>query len=445
MKTHFLLLIRSKIFGGAIWLYLDNFGRLAINIGVLILVARYLGPADFGLLNYATAVVALFLALAAFGFDTPATVMLVEHKGKEDRILGTLLGLKLVTAAASFALCVAYVVFFEPDQQHARVLLAAALSILATSPDCFDLPFRARENQRPGSLSRLVGTLIAAVYRMLLVVAGYGVFWFAFAGVVELLLVSVSLFFFYRNTDFRKLGLSFDSTWARLLLKQSLPVVVAILGIVVFMKIDVIMLRHMTSDTVVGVYSVAQKLSEASYIIPVVIADAAFPALIRAVGNGNARTAQLYSDVIMAAAMLVVAGALVFGGPLIRLLFGEQYASAVGIFNIHVWSCLPIALAVSRFRYLVTHKLQIYESFSMLLGAGLNIALNLILIPRNGAMGAAVATLISYVVAGYLTSFIFPKLRHYGLIQTRSLFPFWRLWHELQMRKQAPASGGAKP
>ena len=67
MKEQLLSVIRHKIFGGAIWLYFDNFGRLAINIGVLILVARYLGPADFGLLNYATAVVALFLALAAFG------------------------------------------------------------------------------------------------------------------------------------------------------------------------------------------------------------------------------------------------------------------------------------------------------------------------------------------------------------------------------------------
>ena len=445
MKAHFLSIIRSKIFSGAAWLYFDNFGRLAINIGVLILVARYLGPADFGLLNYATAVVALFLSLAIFGFDAPAIVMLVEHKDKEGRILGSLLGLKLMTAAASFVLCVGYVMFFEEDQQHVRVLLASALSIVFISPYAFDLIFRAREDQRPGSLSRLIGTLIAAAYRVILIVVGYGVFWFAFAGMLELLLVSISLLLFYQKSTFRNLHLSFDWVWARLLLKQSLPVVVTAFGVVVYMKIDVIMLRHMTSDTVVGVYSVAQKLSEASYIIPVVIADAAFPALIRAVGNGNARAAQLYSDVIMAASMLVVFGALVLGGPIIRLLFGDQYGGAVGIFNVHVWSCLPIALAVARFRYLVTHKLQIYESFSVLLGAGLNIALNLVLIPRNGAMGAAIATLISYVVAGYLTSFIFPKLRHYGFIQTRALFPFRRLWYELQVKRHAIESDGAKP
>lgn len=445
VKTHFLLLIRSKIFSGAAWLYLDNFGRLAINIGVLILVARYLGPTDFGLLNYATAVVALFLSLAAFGFESPTIVMLVENRGKGGSILGTLLGLKLMTSVVSFALCVVYLLLFEGDPQHAKVLFAAALSVIVTAPDCFDLPFRAQENQRPGSLSRLTGTLVAAAYRVLLLITGYGVFWFALAGVLEMFLISVFLLLFYRASPFRNLRLSFDWAWARLLLKQSLPLVVAAFGVVVYMKIDVIMLRHMTSDTVVGVYSVAQKLSEASYIIPVVIADAAFPALIRAVGSGNARAAQLYSDVIMAASMLVVFGALVFGGPIIRLLFGDQYAGAVGIFNVHVWSCLPIALAVARFRYLVTHKLQIYESFTVLLGAGLNIALNLVLIPRNGAMGAAIATLISYVVAGYLTSFIFPKLRHYGLIQTRSLFPFRRLWQELQMKQHAAASDGAKP
>lgn len=437
MKKHLLSITRNKIFGGAIWLYFDNFGRLAINIGVLILVARYLGPNDFGLLNYATAVVALFLSLAAFGFDTPATLILVKHSGKEGGILGTLLRLKLVAAIASFMLCVAYVIFVEPDQQHDRVLLAAALSILVTPPDCFDFAFRAQENQRPGSLSRLTGTLIAAAYRVLLLIAGYGVFWFAFAGVLELFFVSLSLLLFYRASALRSLRLSFDWEWTRMLLKQSLPMVVATFGVVVYMKIDVIMLRHMTTDSMVGIYSVAQKLSEASYIIPVVIADAAFPALIRAIGNDNLRAPQLFSDVIMAAAIVVVIGSLMFGGLLIRLLFGEQYAGAVSIFNVHVLSCLPIALTVSRFRYLVTHKLQIYESYSMLLGAGLNIALNLILIPRYSAMGAAIATLISYLVAGYLTSFIFPKLRHYGLIQTRSLFPFTRLWYELQMYRHA--------
>jgi O-antigen/teichoic acid export membrane protein len=435
----------SRVLRGSFWLYADNFGRLALNVGLSILIARHLGPEEFGVLNYATVIVALFLVVGSLGGDELAIVEMVRRPESAARVLGSILGLRCAASLVAAAAFAGVVWLVESDAAIARVLMAAGVVILTTAPACFHLPFQAKLNQRPVAVSRFGATFGVSLFRAGLLAAGAGTLAFAFSSALEGFGLSVLLWLFWRSSELRSDGVQWDAAVARDLLRRSLPVFLSVAAVVIYMKVNVVVLRHLASTTAAGVFSVAQKLSEVCYIVPVALAEAAFPVLVKATGSAEAgsRPVQLFCDAVVFAAYAVVAGALLLGGPAIRLLFGAAYDSSIGVFELHVWSSIPIALQVVRFRYLVSKGEQWRETPVALIGGALNVAFNLWWIPSYGAAGAAVATLVSYAFIGYLSSWLFPALRPIGRIQTRALFPFVRLWRELRARLRAEPFGGA--
>jgi O-antigen/teichoic acid export membrane protein len=114
--------------------------------------------------------------------------------------------------------------------------------------------------------------------------------------------------------------------------------------------------------------------------------------------------------------------------PVVIHLFGASYAPSVDIFYIHAWSSLAVALTYARYRWLAVLELNTMAPVVTGIGLLTSSALNFVLIPQYGAAGAAVATLLSYTLSGYVLSWIFPSLRGIALLQTRAFWPWARLY-----------------
>ncbi len=116
----------------------------------------------------------------------------------------------------------------------------------------------------------------------------------------------------------------------------------------------------------------------------------------------------------------------------IRLAYGSAYAGAAGVLAVHIWSSVFVFLGVVRGQWLVNEKMVRFYLATTIIGAIANVALNLVLIPRAGPLGAAWATVVSYALATWFSSFIDPSVRVIGRMQTRALLlPLfgWRyLW-----------------
>jgi O-antigen/teichoic acid export membrane protein len=109
-------------------------------------------------------------------------------------------------------------------------------------------------------------------------------------------------------------------------------------------------------------------------------------------------------------------------------LFGSSYGESVNIFYLHAWSSIAIALNYARYRWLAVSDLHRFAPIVTGIGLLTSTALNVLLIPRYGAIGAAAATVVSYFFSGYLLSFLIPSLRTIGQYQTRALWPWGRLY-----------------
>jgi PST family polysaccharide transporter len=190
------------------------------------------------------------------------------------------------------------------------------------------------------------------------------------------------------------------------------------------------LLGVLSTNEETGLYSLSQKLTEVLFIIPVIVVDVLYPQLIR---NRMARAdeldqSQTFYDIAIAAAIVATLGAVVIVSLLVPVLFGAAYSQTVAIFQIHAWTCIGIAMHHSRYKWMAANGHQNLAPIVAMFGLILAIPMHLIFIPVFDGIGAAIATALAFLLSGHLASYLFPALRPTAAMQTRALWPWYRLW-----------------
>jgi PST family polysaccharide transporter len=194
--------------------------------------------------------------------------------------------------------------------------------------------------------------------------------------------------------------------------------------VIVYMKIDEVMLRQMAGPSAVGMYAAAVRISELWYFVPVALASSILPALLRSRERGMAfyhERLQQFFDLNAALAYGLAFPLALGSGWVARLAYGEAFAAAGPVLAVHIWASLFVFLGVARGQWLVNEGHTRFYFLATLVGAIANICLNLVLIPQQGAVGAAWATLIAYALAAWLTTFAGGQVRHIAWMQTRAI------------------------
>ena len=192
------------------------------------------------------------------------------------------------------------------------------------------------------------------------------------------------------------------------------------------MRIDQVMIKEIMDTGAVGNYAVAVRLSEVWYFIPMAITSSLFPAIIDAKKISEKlyyeRLQKLYA--LMTWLAIGIALPITFlADDIIRLLFGMQYQDAAGVLVIYVWAGVFVFLGVASSQYLIVENYTRISFFRTAIGAIVNVGLNIILIPKYGINGAAMATLISYFLSTFFICFI-PKTSKQAVLMLKSfIFP----------------------
>ena len=432
----------------SVLLLLESIVRMALVAAVSLWIARYLGPSGFGVLNFASALVAVLLAVSTMGMDS-TVILRLARDSDEGLVLGSALLIRLVAAVVCLALSVGLAWLLRGDEALAfQVCVVAAFSILASVPYVLDYSFKARTEALAPAVARIVGTALAAAAKVACLLLGLGLLALASTLVLESLLIGAGLTLAYLLTRRRRTQapLRSDRATVQAILRDSWPYIVSISATAAYMKIDVVLLGYLESSLETGIYSLSQKLSEVLYIVPVVLVDSAFPALVRRFDSSARQvdtSGQLLFDLAFGGALLATLLAIAVVQPLVLHLFGASYGPSVDIFYIHAWSSLAIALTYARYRWLAVLDLNTMAPVVTGIGLLVSTALNVVLIPRYGAAGAAVATLIAFSLSGYALSWIFPSLRGIARLQTRALWPWGRLYHLAITVLRAPAAAAS--
>jgi len=415
----------KAILKNAGWMLSDKVLRLTLGLLVGVWVARYLGPQSFGSLNFTIAVLALFSPLVSLGLDGIVVRDLVRTPDQDLRILSTVFLLRLVGATfAMVAGLVAIQFVRQGSGESLQILLILTMGLLFQPFDTIDLWFQSKVMSKYTILAKGMAFLASSGLRVAFILFQYPLVAFAFAIAVEALLGALGMIvFFFKKTPVRE-------SWkpkikvALQLLKEGWPAILASMSVILYMRIDQVMLGQMLGDRAVGIYSAALRLSEMWYVIPTILTSSFMPAItkLKALSGSSyeLRNEQLLKALVFIAYILSI-GVCFLSSPLILLLYGSDFGPSSLVLAIHIWTAVFVFLGVGASPWLVNEGLIGYTFVQTALGAGLNIVLNMFLIPSFGVLGAAIATLVTQIFASFLLNLLVPRLRKLFYLQLRAL------------------------
>jgi PST family polysaccharide transporter len=413
------------------WLGGDRVVRMFGAVVVSTAVARYLGPSDFGLLNYGLAIYGIFNIVSNLGLDFIVVREVALDESLEPVILGTGFILK---CAASLVTTIAAIIatrLLEP-QNNVLIIIVALMSFASISQglDVIDFFFQARTKSRLSVVPRNVVFVAASVARLAAVFFHMSLLMFAWIAALEVLCSELGLLVSYLYVRRPWPRWNWHLPHAKSLLVESWPLLVSSLMVMIYMRSDQVLLGKLATKAVVGEYSAAIRLSEIWYTIPVVICASVMPRMLRTREENPqryyARLQRLYDGMVLLSVLVAVCTQ--FAGPIVvRLLYGHQYASAAGILSVHIWTGVFVFVGCVSGQQFVQEKLTVSSMQRTVLGAIINVALNLLWIPQWGGIGSAMATLVAQCVASYLADSLQPSTRHIFRMKTRAYLRFWML------------------
>ena len=421
----------QKVIGNTGWLLAERIIRMGIGFSVSIWVTRYLGPEQFGLLSYATAFVVIFSSIGQLGLDAIVVRNIVRDPSCRDSTLGSAFVLKLFGGVIAVGLILLAIIMLRSDDHLTQLLVGiTALGTLFQAFNTIDFWFQSQVQSKYSTYVRSAAFLVVSVTKVVLLLLHAPLPAFAWAGIADIALCSLGFIIAYRSNGLHLKDWRATQAMAMELLRDSWPLMFSDVLILIYMRADKIMIGEIAGNVELGIYSVAVLIAEVLYFIPATVSSSIFPSIVEAKELSedlfHTRLQHFYN--IMAFLAYVVALPLTLIAEwLIPFLFGSVYAKAGPMLVGLVWAGMFINLMIARSCYLTAMNLTRLHFILDFLGCVLNVTLNLLLIPRYGAMGAVVTSLISYWFVAHGLCFVFKPLHKTGIMMTKAmLYP--KVW-----------------
>jgi len=434
---------REKIIGNLFWAVLGKLVTLLGGLFVGILIARYLGPKQYGLMNYVISYVFLFQVFSTFGLDS----IEVREEAKGDipytQIIGTAFVIRLSMALVVIALTIATAFYFTSDTETIVLIAIYSFSILCNTFTVIRNYFLAIVQNEYVVKSEILRTLVGICIKLTLLWFHAPLLWFVAASAFDFCLLSGGYITSYRTQVGRLRDWSFDSAYARFLLREGFPLLLTNASVIIYQRIDQVMIGSMIDKTSVGYFSTAAKFVEILIFVPMMLSQTISPVLVairKEDEKAYRQKAQLFMNTSFWLSMLLAAMLSALAYWVVLCTFGSKYLPAVAVLQVLAFKAPSVALSSAAGSMLVIEGLQRWAILRDAFGCLVCIVLNYLLLPRFGIMAAAAVAIMSNIAAGYVADAFIPAFRHIFVQQTRTLIWGWSdLIHFKQLFKKTTA------
>lgn len=415
----------KQIFNNAKWIIICKVAQSLIQLVVGMLCARYLGPSNYGLINYAASIVAFALPLMKLGFNATLVRQLVNSPEKEGEIMGTSLAMN-VTASL---LCMGGVTIFASvanagDKEVIVVCALYSTVLFFTALEMMQYWFQYKLMSKYSSIVMLCSYVVVSAYKIFLLVTAKSVYWFALSNSIDLGIIGIALILLYLKKGEQPLTFSFAR--GKMMLNEGKHYILSSLLIIVIQNTDHIMITNMIGQAENGYYSAAITCASVLQFVYTAIIDSFRPVILAEKKDNPAsyekNMSRLYCITIyMSFAQAIVFA--VFAKLIIGILYGDDYTPAVPVLQILVWFITFSYMGSVRNVWILAEEKQKYLWIINLSGAVFNIILNAIMIPLWGACGAAFASLLTQIFANFVLGFIMKPIRENNRLLLKGLNP----------------------
>lgn len=406
-------LVKNKVVKNASWIIVSKMIQAVIGLVVSMLTARYLGPSNYGLINYASSMVGFVTPIVFLGLNNTLVQELTVNPENEGEIIGT----SVIMSFISSLLCILGIVFFATvaNKNETITIIVCLLYSLILVFQVFDLVqywFQSKLLSKYSSITTLCAYTIVAIYKIVLLVIRTNIYWFAIASAIEYALISLTLIVIYKRLGGQKF--SFSKERARMLFAKSKYYIVTGLMVAIFAQTDKIMLKLMINEEATGFYSAATYCAGLSTFLYTAIIDSFRPVIFQSytvsLEKFEMNMKRLYSIIIYISLLQSIVMTLL-ANFIISILYGPEFMQSANALRIVTWYTTFSYLGSVRNIWVLSKGLQKYLWMINLSGAILNVIINLLLIPIWGIYGAAIASFATQFFANFIIGFIIKPIR----------------------------------
>ncbi len=405
--------MRSKIFSNIGWLVGGRVVQSALSFVLSAITARMLGPEDFGVVGYVTAIVSFFASICVLGFNFIVTNEIVKNPDRTGEVVGTAIVLRTVISTVAIVLVQVVMYALHPEDSLIKVAsFVASLTLFLQSFDVISYFFHTNLKSKTVVVVTVSAQILTSVYRMAILLSTAPITFFAAVDSVNYLSIALLLFIAYKKHVSPKL--TFTWVTAKQLLGQSYHMVLSGLFIAVYAQSDRIMIGQMLGEAEVGYYTAALTLAGAWGFVLIAVIESVKPIIVEARKHDyelfTKRTTQLFFVILWMSIVMGMAMT-IFGRLVVRIVYGSDYTETASALSIVTWYTGFSFLGTAKNVWLISEGKQRYETVFTAVGASANVLLNFLLIPIYGISGAAVATLVTQIVTNFVCPALFRDTR----------------------------------
>lgn len=392
-------LLANKIAKNAGWLIAGRIYHMVLAFVVGLLTARYLGPSNYGLINYAATYTSFFSSFCTLGINSIIVKNFVDHPEEEGETIGSAIVLRAISSVLSviMILCITLIADKGETITHIVVLLCG-IGVIFQVMDTLNYWFQSRLQSKYAAIAAMISCTMVSIYKVWLLVTGKSVVWFAISTSIDYAVIAPVLLIIYKKNNGPKF--IFSITKAKELFSSSYHFILAGLMVSIYASTDKFMLKQLLNEADVGYYSTAVSVCSAWVFVLSAIIDSIYPDILQSFNSDKnifeKKNKQLYAIVfyvsITASCLLSV-----FAEPIVYMLYGNDYLPAAAPLRVITWYTAFSYLGVARNAWVVCYRKQNYLKYLYVGAAALNVGLNMLMIPLWGASGAAAASLITQI------------------------------------------------
>lgn len=385
-----------KVLNNIGWLLADKFIQIILGVLVGAWVARYLGPSSFGQLSYIVAIVGIFKIIAQLGINNIAVRDLASTRYQLEAIMGTLFRLKTYSGILCFVCVLALMKIMGSSTTDFLIAAIIAGGLIFQISDAVDLWFQSNLQSKNTIQVKLATCIISNAIKIMLILLNMPLIAFAVAILFESIIFTIILVHSYNKFSPVQYGY-WDKALCIKMISEGFPFLASGLLLTAYIQLDKVLLVKIGSTSEAGYYTAAITISSAINFLPMIVCSSLAPVLAKIESNAgqNSFFLNLYSFLfwvsVPATTLLFI-----FAEKIVALLYGESYLSSALTLKILALSITPIFLSVANDYLALCKKASSTTLLRTILGLTINLTLNILLIPRYGAIGAGISIVIAH-------------------------------------------------
>lgn len=420
---------KKKVFANLFWAMTGKIVNMAGALLVGILVARYLGPSQYGLMNYVISYVTLFTIISNFGLDNIEIRELSRTPERKEYILGTCFRIRMFFATFAFILVILSLILFNANAFTSCMILLYSVTLYTGSFNIIRNYFTSIVKNEYVVKSEITRTVIGACIKVVLLWIKAPLEYFIAATAFDTVLVASGYCFSYKKTIGKVSEWKYDKTIVSYYIRESFPLVLSGAAVIIYQRIDQVMIGNMIDNASVGYFATAGKFLDLVLFLPMVLTQTVTPLLVKAKEKNKEeyeRKKQQFVSIVVWISILLSVVVSLSAYWLIYFTYGEKYLMAVPILQIMAFKTVGMALSSSSGQIIIMEHIQKWAFIRNIIGCIICVGLNFLLIPKYGVIGSAWVTIITVAFTGCFANIFIPPYHKIMKIQLQALLTGWK-------------------